>query len=257
MTKDTNSKLNKLLKMWPQNMVSTASWLKKNGYGYDLLYHYKSSDWLRSVGDGAYYRSDGKPTIEGAISALVNQLGLKVHVGSRSALEYLGVSHYGRFGIPTMFLFGEPLVQLPKWFVKFDWGVKVDYSTTNLFGKKPQLGIESIQRGDISFPCSSRERAIFEFLYHVNKKTSLGEGRQLMGSLNNLRPTLVEELLRNCKSIRVRRLILFLADKAGHQWFSQVNLKRISLGSGKRQIEKNGVLDKKYLITVPRNIDEP
>jgi hypothetical protein len=47
-----------------------------------------------------------------------------------------------------------------------------------------------------------------------------------------------------------------MAEKSQHQWFKELELNKISLGSGKRVIVKNGVLDKKYQITVPREYAE-
>jgi hypothetical protein len=41
-----------------------------------------------------------------------------------------------------------------------------------------------------------------------------------------------------------------------HLWFKELNLDKINLGTGKRMIVKNGVLDTKYQITVPREIQD-
>ena len=72
-----------------------------------------------------------------------------------------------------------------------------------------------------------------------------------MEGLTTLRPKLVQRLLEECKSIKVRRLFLLMAEYSNHDWFKELNVEKIDLGSGKRVIVKNGVLDKKYKITVP------
>ena len=72
-----------------------------------------------------------------------------------------------------------------------------------------------------------------------------------MEGLNNLRPNQVQKLLEDCSSIKVKRLFLYLAEKANHNWVKHLNTERIDLGSGKRSIVKNGVYDSKYKITVP------
>jgi hypothetical protein len=73
-----------------------------------------------------------------------------------------------------------------------------------------------------------------------------------MEGLNNLRPKHVQKLLEQCKSVKVKRLFLYLAKKSGHAWFSYLNLKAIDLGSGKRSIVKNGVYDSTYRITIQK-----
>jgi hypothetical protein len=42
-----------------------------------------------------------------------------------------------------------------------------------------------------------------------------------------------------------------LAQKHAHPWFKQLDLTKVSLGSGKRALFPGGRLDPKYLITVP------
>ncbi|MBT6120737.1 hypothetical protein HOH45_04630 [bacterium] len=39
-------------------------------------------------------------------------------------------------------------------------------------------------------------------------------------------------------------------------WFSKLDLEKISLGSGKRQVVEGGRLDKKYQITGPKDSSE-
>ena len=73
-----------------------------------------------------------------------------------------------------------------------------------------------------------------------------------MEGLTTLRPKLVQRLLEECKSVKVRRLFLFMAESSNHDWVKELNVEKIDLGSGKRVIVKNGVLDKKYKITVPK-----
>ena len=43
---------------------------------------------------------------------------------------------------------------------------------------------------------------------------------------------------------------MYMAEKNSHSWIKEIQTKRIDLGSGKRVIIKNGILDKKYQITV-------
>ncbi|MBU4331192.1 MAG: type IV toxin-antitoxin system AbiEi family antitoxin domain-containing protein, partial [Acidobacteria bacterium] len=57
-----------------------------------------------------------------------------------------------------------------------------------------------------------------------------------------------------CRSVKVKRLFLYLAEKAAHSWTGSLDVSRINLGKGDRLIAEKGVLDKKYRITVPRGL---
>jgi hypothetical protein len=46
---------------------------------------------------------------------------------------------------------------------------------------------------------------------------------QILEGLANLRPKILQELLESCNSIKVKRLFLFMASKAKHQWLDFVD----------------------------------
>jgi len=71
--------------------------------------------------------------------------------------------------------------------------------------------------------------------------------------MQTLRANILQELLENCRSVKVNRLCLFFADRLNLPWFPKLEVSRINLGSGKRVLHPGGKLDKKYLITVPRD----
>ena len=77
-----------------------------------------------------------------------------------------------------------------------------------------------------------------------------------MAGATTLRPDIVSRLLKDCKNIKVKRLFLWFAQKHNHEWFGRLNLSGVNLGSGKRVIQKDGKLDTKYLITVPKENDD-
>jgi len=95
---------------------------------------------------------------------------------------------------------------------------------------------------------------MLECLYHAPVTMDLVECYQIMEGLVNLRPNLLQGLLESCTSIKVKRLFLYLADKANHHWFPFVDLNPIDLGSGHRYIGSGGVFVEKYLITVPEEL---
>lgn len=68
---------------------------------------------------------------------------------------------------------------------------------------------------------------------------------------------MVQSLLEACASVKMNRLFLHLAEKHAHPWFKQLDLTKVSLGSGKRVLFTGGRLDPKYLITVPAAAETP
>lgn len=49
---------------------------------------------------------------------------------------------------------------------------------------------------------------------------------------------------------------MYMAQKAGHEWFKHLNIKKIDLGQGKRSVVKNGIYNAKYKITIPKEWEE-
>ena len=81
---------------------------------------------------------------------------------------------------------------------------------------------------------------------------SADEAVLLMEGLGNLRPRLVEKLLQSCQSVKAKRLFLALAERCGHSWMKRLAVENVDLGKGKRSVVRGGVLDQKYLVTLPR-----
>lgn len=90
-------------------------------------------------------------------------------------------------------------------------------------------------------------------LHLVPGKVGFDEAFLIMENLANLRSEMVWRLLVMCRSIKVRRLFMFMAEKHGHPWESDLDVSRLDLGKGKRMIVPKGRFDKKYQITVPRD----
>ena len=188
----------------------------------------------------------------GGIYALQSQLGLSVHPGAGTALSMQGRGHYPRLSPSRVQLFGSRVDNLPNWFRQRDWGVKVDYKLTSFL--PPESGLVEMAHKGFTVKVSSPARAIMECLYLVPKLQPLTEAFEFMEGLSNLHPASVQELLEICTSVKVKRLFLYLADKAGHEWLDYVKLDRVDLGSGKRAIVSGGIYDAKYQITVPREM---
>ena len=248
------SKLNHLLNSQPPGIVFLSSWMTRQGYSHDLQQRYKKSNWLKSVGTGAFIRSNDKVGYEGALYALQEQNDFTIHPGGRTALSLLGKAHYLELSAGRIVLFGGRGEKLPTWFKNHDWGVKVDYHETSFLPSN--LGLTKVELSNFSIKVSGAARAIMECLHLAPQKQELMECFQLMEGLNNLVPKQVQTLLKNCQSVKVKRLFLYMAEKAEHNWFKYIDLSNVDLGSGKRSVVKNGVYIDKYRITVPRELVE-
>lgn len=249
---EKEQKINSLLKVQPSGIVYLTSWLTQNGFSNQLLDKYKNSNWLTSVGTGAMIRSGDNVGYEGAIYALQQQAGLFVHPAGKTALSLLGKAHYLELSPKKAVVFGGKDEKLPTWCKTHDWGIQLDYYSSSFL--PADIGLVEVELKTFSIQVSSAARAILECLFLAPKNQELVECYQLMEGLNNLRPNLVQNLLETCTSIKVKRLFLFLAEKANHSWVKHLNIEKIDLGSGKRSIVKNGVYNPKYKITVPAEL---
>ena len=253
MSTEKESKINTLLSSQPLGSVLCSSWLVDQGYSLDLQKRYKKSQWFDSIGTGALIRHADDVDYLGGIYALQTQLGLFVHPAAKTALSLLGKTHYLALSTKTAQLFGGSTESLPLWFKKRDWNLNIECKLTSFL--PPELGLVEIEHKNFKVKISSPARAVMECLYLAPKSQPLLEVFELMEGLNNLRPDVVQQLLETCTSVKVKRLFLYLADKAGHEWLSYIKLDRVDLGSGKRAIVSDGVYVSKYQITVPRELE--
>ena len=253
MRNETKSKINRLISQWPRGTPATASYLNTEGFSHDLLTKYKKSGWIQSFGRGAYILDGDKVEWPGALYALQTQLGLNVHPGGKTALELKGYAHYLTSAERKIFLFGIQGLVLPTWFRGDRLGVKIALIRTNLFPVASELGFSEFKEKDLILKISAPERAAMEMLHLVPGKVGFDEAFLIMENLATLRSEIVQRLLVMCRSIKVRRLFMFMAEKHGHPWVSDLDVSRLDLGKGKRMIVPKGRFDKKYRITVPRD----
>jgi hypothetical protein len=244
-------KINQLIQEWPQGTVATLAILKEKAIGRDLIKRYKKSGWIEAIGRGAYKLAGDKVGWEGGIYAL-QQSGQSIRIGARTALELKGFGHYVTPGLRTLYLFSPGNDFLPQWFKGYDWSVSIVHIATNAFPVESSAFQSEYQYKDFSIRISGPELACLEMMYHIPGKQSFDEAMQIMAGLSTLRPNVLMSLLLQSSSIKVKRLFLYMAEKNNHRWFSALDLNKIDIGAGKRVIIKNGILDKKYLITVPR-----
>lgn len=273
-------KLNRLQRLLAEGLVVDARWLVSEGYSNDLLRRYRKSSWLEQPARGVYRRPGGKLLWQHVVISLQYLLQLPVIVGGRTALELHGFSHYvSAKGVREIHLYGDR--PLPSWVGRLDIDAKfVFHNAKKLFREEPiaralsgvtwsvedqaftakdpaESGLTRMNWGPWNWPItlSTPERAILELLDELPDRETFHQADMLMEGLRTLSPRRLQKLLEDCRSIKVKRLLLWFAERHQFRWKLQIKEERIDLGTGKRMLVRGGKLDSRYQITVPEDLD--
>lgn len=247
-----SEKIKLLLSEWQPHTVATSEWLASHGITPQDARNYLASNWLTSLGRGAFKRPNETVTWQGALHSLQKQLGLSIHVGALTALEMTGHQHYVRLGNSPAYLFSSTDKTLPKWF-RDNWGGEVRHIRTKLF--PAQIAVTARQSPEgLSLVCSTPEQAILEMLHLTPTEFDPVEVAQIMEGMTSLRPKVMRELLEACSSIKAKRLFLYLAERSNLRVVNGLDLMKIDLGKGKRAITAKGRLTQKYDLLLPKEL---
>jgi hypothetical protein len=239
-------KLKHLLNNWLAGTIKTSDNLIKNGFSRSDIQKYLSSGWIEQVGHGAYKKQGENISWQGAVYGLKD----KAHVGGRSALSLRGMGHYLNLGIPQIDLFSNDYQQLPKWFRGNNWDANFKHLRVNFL---PNIAIDEMDVGAFTILVSTPERAAIEIMCFLNKIYSFEEIKLLSEHLIYLRPSILQELLEHCTSIKAKRLILYFGHSMNLPWYTKIDLKKINIGTGYRKFIENGIYDKEFKITIPKD----
>ncbi|HEY8586997.1 MAG TPA: type IV toxin-antitoxin system AbiEi family antitoxin domain-containing protein [Rhodanobacter sp.] len=269
MSEQNTTKLNQLLGVLGDTSVVTSAWLGEHGYARNLVARYAASGWLVSPARGVYQRAGGVLRWDGVVNTLQLTEALAVHVGGRFALSWQGHEHSLRLGeAATVTLYGA--TKPPGWVGKLVLPEHFDYRGTGPFAacesdfvtapdealQKLGLMRMTIAAGTKPVVMAMPERAMLELCDEPPSAALVYEADALMQGLATLRPGLLGALLRECRSIKAKRLFLALAERHHHAWLSRVDLEGVNLGSGKRALVPGGRLHPTYQITLPADLDE-
>ncbi len=260
-------------------MLASAAWLERKGYSSALRNQYVKAGWLEQPARSVFRRPGGVLKWQHVVISLQHLLRIHPFVGGRTALSLHGYDHYVSSSGPTEVHLYHP-DKLPAWLFTLDCDATfVCHNSQRLFRNDPihrDLGNQGInlQTGtttssdhlgsslteqnwghwDWPITLSTPERAILELLDEVPRRETFHQADMLMEGLGSLSPHRVQKLLEDCKSVKVKRLFLWLAHRHGFRFLNRINEARIDLGSGKRSLVKGGHLDPDYLITVPEEM---
>lgn len=245
------TKINSLRQQTPSIGILLTSWLEKSGFSRNEVSNYLKSGWLQRITTGVYQFTGDTPSLYGALASYQKQVAMKYHVGAASALELKGFSHYITMGKPDAVVFSPVKPPLPKWLNDAELDMNLVEVSTKVIG---DIGIEQMDYQGQALTVSSPERAIMECVLLSPSHYDLMDVYYLMEMLTSLRASLVQQLLENCTSVKVKRMFLYMAEKARHRWFTKLDRSRISLGSGTRSYAKNGVKIGAYDIVIPKEL---
>ena len=258
------SKLNQILIDWVPGDVHSLLWLKQRHVSSNLAQFYCKNGTLHRVSSGIYKRAGEKLDWAGAVRLLQEEQAKNFHVSGKTALELVGGGHFGNLSKrPRVFLTTYKKSKLPIWLQKADFGCvfvsrKSSLFPNSLLNKKniSPLITYTTPTG-IKIKISCRELAIFEFIDNIDLKNSLETAENYVEMLYGIRINVMQYLLEQCKSVKIKRVFLYLAEKTNMRIFSKLNLTKIDIGKGKRQVvTHNAKLNKKYQITVSRDYDD-
>ena len=268
------TKLNRLERILPEGLLVDAAWLEEQGYSRSLRSQYVSAGWLQQPARGVYSRARGTLRWEQVVISLQTILQKPVSVGGGTALQLQGFEHYLSQSPQMIHLYADE--KLPGWITKLQVGTYlVTHNRKRLFSPTdvpPELlclhpktehadselvslpgGLRLQRWGQWEWPMivSTPERAILELLDELPNEETFHHVDMIMEGLVNLSPRKLQSLLEDIKSIKVKRLFFFFADRHNHRWLNRIERQKIDLGKGKRMLVKGGKLDSRYNITVP------
>jgi len=139
--------------------------------------------------------------------------------------------------------------------LKEEWDMTIKYMTTSFLGDE-LLGVETMTINQHELLVSSPERAILECLNLPDASSSLLDIYYIMEGLTTLRPKMVQTLLEACTSQKVKRLFLYMAEKAGHSWYKALKLENVNLGTSRFMITSTGKYINKYNMTISKELAE-
>lgn len=249
------TKIQQILETAPNESVFFGSWLSSQGLDARGQYAYMKSGWFDRISKGVYKIHGTEPGLMAMISAYNTQLGKSCVVGAYTALELRGYSHYLSIREPVAYLFTDKSNKLPAWLLKKEWDMNIKYMTTSFLGDG-LLGVETMTINQRNLLVSSPERAILECLNLPDASSSLLDIYYIMESMTTLRPKLVQTLLEACTSQKVKRLFLYMAEKAGHSWYKALKPDNINLGTSRFMITPTGRYINKYNMTISKELAE-
>ncbi|WP_047608970.1 type IV toxin-antitoxin system AbiEi family antitoxin domain-containing protein [Rahnella aquatilis] len=239
--------------------IMLQTWLTSQGIERSSSSKYVKEGLLKRLDTGVYCRAGKEPGWVDAVHCLQTQWNKPVHVAGLTSLNLQGGSHYLELSAARMWLNLPPRVYLPKWLQHVP-GVKWYSAANNRLESADNAFLKEVTVSSLKITCSSAELAAYEVANNVPKLIEFTHANELFQGLISLNPKKLQLILSASDAVKTNRVFMFLAQRNQHKWFERLDVTRIKMGNGTRQIEAGGRLDTDYKITVPasliRNIRE-
>ena len=262
--------LQKLLEGVPPGFLVDSAWLEANSIGRRSAYDYVKAGWLERLAHGVFRRPAPRARLPDPIDwktcvlSMQHIMGYPVHVGGVTALALQGYSHYLPLGrdVPV-WLYGTGI---PNWLSKLSLDTPLETRSRSLFTDSSMgLAEEQDNQGSNAealpwhwaLKMSTPERAILEALDELPSHGSFEHLEMVFEGLMTLRPKLLASLLKECRTIKVRRLFFVFADYHAHAWRIRLDPDDFDLGRGDRALVKGGKIHPRYRIVAPETLAEP
>lgn len=266
-------KINKLERLLPEGLIVDSAWLNEHGYYNSLRSRYVSSGWLEQPARRVYRRPRGELNWQLVVLSLQTLLDYQLIVGGRTSLELQGYTHYLSQQLRDIHLYGT--TKPPTWLNSLELGVTFHFhSAERLFDYAPfysnnlkpgggpeiddrvRAGIVEQPYGHWRWPLllSTPERAVLEMMDELPDHESFHHIDMVMEGLTNLRPRMLQRLLADCRSAKVKRLFFFFAERHKHAWLDRLDRNAFDFGKGNRRLVKGGRYDAVHQITVPKDL---
>ena len=268
------SLLNRFLLALPEGFLADSAWLQAQGLSRSSIRDYVDRGWLEKIASRVYRRpsqvANDPLRWDVVVLSLQQVMHKALHVGGRTAVELAGYAHYLEAGeTSTVYLYGQGA---PSWLTALRSSARFELRPDRLFASSG-TGVEmrrfDLRSGEASAPTkdaerkspwewsltmSDPERAILEMMDELPQQESFHQVDAVMEGMANLRPQLLGRLLQECRSVKVKRLFLWYADRQKHSWLKHLDRSAIDLGRGKRQLVPAGRFDARYQITLPAEL---
>lgn len=258
LNKESRDELKDLL---PPFLVATKRWLLEQGLNLHFLDNAIRSQTLIPLTAGVYTLYEKSTSWHGVVASLQRMSEKPVHVGGLTALDLTGLTHFLSTSAEVRIqLYSE--YPLPAWISRIAVTATFErHGTLRLWPESVMTNPRFLrehkwlaERPPVLYSCP--EKAILEVLTEVPSTVSFEHANALMQGLSSLSPRKIDTLLKACRSIKVKRLFLWLAERQGHAWSKRLDPNEYDLGAGKRVIAKHGKLDTRWAITVPKEMHE-
>ena len=248
------SKLSALARLLPEGVAAPSVWLASQGFSRQLVRKYVKGGWLEPLARGVFVRPPQPVDPNGIILGIQHLAGAPFHLGGLSALTRQGHVQYLQLGFEAaIHLWGRNAA--PAWVTAIKLRERFVFHRERLFEERANtVGLVRLPTRvrDWTLIASSLERAIIEVLSLVGENESgFVHAAELFEGLTAIRPKVVNELLAACRSLKAKRLFLFLGAHYRYPWFEKLDRSAIDLGKGKRLIVRGGRYDSEFRITVP------